>query len=379
MSILFFQSNLIAQKNKQRIAVFTPIYLDSAFTYNTFKLWGNYLPKQMLPGLEFYNGIISAIDSLKISGVENLIIDIYDYKSKNNSIEELIADSSNNLHQTNLIIASFNNRIEVPLLADFALLKKIPIISATYPNDGSITNNPYFFLINPTFKAHTKSICDYLHTKSNLKNIIYVTNNTSFESMFQSYFIAHDTINIKPLHLVPINISDSISLASLSLKLDSTVENIVLSGSVDEELNYKLIETIAKLKDYKTTIIGMPTWDAMSNLSKQLYKGPEIIYTTTNLYSKSNKLINHLNEKYKLKYNSSANDLFYKGYETMLRFGKIISLYGAEGMQLFSSDLFKVFHNLELNPVYNSINSTQIDYYENEKIYFVKKVDGIIK
>ena len=64
--LIFICSKYVpAQGNKHRIAVFSPIYLDSAFNGNTFKLWGNYLPKNMLPGLEFYDGVMMAIDSLK--------------------------------------------------------------------------------------------------------------------------------------------------------------------------------------------------------------------------------------------------------------------------------------------------------------------------
>jgi hypothetical protein len=56
--ILFSAKTTTAQSNQHQIAVFSPIYIDSAFNGNTYKLWGNYLPKNMMPGLEFYNGVI---------------------------------------------------------------------------------------------------------------------------------------------------------------------------------------------------------------------------------------------------------------------------------------------------------------------------------
>jgi hypothetical protein len=41
-----------------KIAVFAPIFIDSAFNGNNYKVTGNYIPKTMLPGLDFYNGIM---------------------------------------------------------------------------------------------------------------------------------------------------------------------------------------------------------------------------------------------------------------------------------------------------------------------------------
>ena len=58
---------------KQKIAVLAPLYLDSAFDGNNYKLTGISLPKYILPGLDFYHGVKAAIDSLQ---KENSPIDV---------------------------------------------------------------------------------------------------------------------------------------------------------------------------------------------------------------------------------------------------------------------------------------------------------------
>jgi hypothetical protein len=62
--VLLLSNILPAQNNPIRVAIFSPIYMDSAFIGDTYKLGDANLPKQMLPGLEFYNGAMAAIDSL---------------------------------------------------------------------------------------------------------------------------------------------------------------------------------------------------------------------------------------------------------------------------------------------------------------------------
>jgi len=378
--IIGFANSSTAQQKKHRIAVFSPIYLDSAFNGNTFKLWGNYLPKNMLPGLEFYDGIMMAIDSLKADSIGNLLVDVYDYKSKNNSLTQITNDSSNNLADAKVIIASFNNRADIKILADYGKTKQIPIISATYPNDGGISDNPYFFLLNSTLRTHCKALYQYLQKNHTNDNVVYLTRKGSFETMVEDFFLEYDAVNKSTaLGLEPVHLVDTFYTKELTSLLDSNKQNIIFCGTINESFAQKVISCLSQQKNYKTTVIGMPTWDGLRNLERPEYKGVEVIYTSPYNYSKTNTIVSNVTSKYKVKYNAKPSDLVFKGYETMLRLGKTISLYGANALQLFSDDLFKVINSLDIQPYYNKDNKTQIDFYENQKLYFIKKVDGIVK
>ncbi|HQR94516.1 MAG TPA: hypothetical protein PLZ97_14290, partial [Sediminibacterium sp.] len=113
-----------AQEAPIKIVVFAPLYVDSAFSGNNFKLGNTNLPKYLLPGLEFYNGVMMAIDSLNAEGVNAEVL-IYDSKKSEKAIQEILANPE--LEGVSLIIASFNNRNEIKPLADFALNKKIAL------------------------------------------------------------------------------------------------------------------------------------------------------------------------------------------------------------------------------------------------------------
>jgi hypothetical protein len=45
-----------------------PLYIDSAFDNNVYKLSNTNMPKIILQGLDFYNGVMMAVDSLKKEG-----------------------------------------------------------------------------------------------------------------------------------------------------------------------------------------------------------------------------------------------------------------------------------------------------------------------
>lgn len=370
---------LLAQPVKQQIAVFAPIYIDEAFDGSTYKIWENKLPKDILPGLEFYNGVMLAIDSLKKSDkAGNLSIKIYDYKSKGNSLNEILKKDSNSLANAKAIIASFNNRSDVKILADYAKQKNIPLISATYPNDGGVSNNSNFILLNSTLFTHCKALYNYLKKSRSVKtNIIYLTRNGSFEDMVNGYFKEFD--GDKSLGFNPINLTDTFYSNQLIKLLDSTKQNFIFCGTVNENFAQKVASTIAAQKKYKATLVGMPTWETVKSFDKNECKGIEFVYTAAYNYAKTNDLVIAINKSYNDRFFTKPSDLAYKGYEIMLRLGKAVSLYGANSFQLFSDDMFKSINSLDIQPVYNKTNTSEIDYYENKKIYIIKRVDGVIK
>ncbi|MCX6209591.1 MAG: ABC transporter substrate-binding protein [Bacteroidetes bacterium] len=379
LAVTITAQQTFAQNTKHQIAVFAPIYLDDAFDGSTYKIWENKLPKSILPGLEFYNGVTLAIDSLKkTTTAGNLYVKIYDYKSKGNSLNEILAKDNNALSNAKVIIASFNNRSDIKILADYAKQKNIPLISATYPNDGGISDNPYFFLLNSSLHTHSKALYGYFKKFKSLKtNLLYVTRSGAFEDMVNGYFKSFDSA--KTLNITPTILTDTFYSNQLIKMLDSTKQNVIFCGTVNEAFALKIASVIAAQKKYKTTLIGMPTWDGLKGLDKNEYKGIEFIYTTPYNYSKTNDLVATINKSYYDRFFAKPSDYVFKGYETMLRFGKTVSTYGTNAMQLFGDDMFKSINSLDIQPVYNKDNASQIDFYENKKLYFIKKVDGVVK
>ncbi len=377
---LLCSNGLIAQKIENRIAVFAPIYLDSAFSGTTFKIWDNVLPKNMVPGLEFYNGIQMAIDSLQKEGINNIIVDIYDYKSKGNSLTEIIKSTKNKLASSIIIIASFNRYSDIKILADYASIHKIPLISASYPNDGGVTNNPYFFLLNPTIETHVNAIYKNLVNNFKQTKIVYIKCKGAFENWVDNYFIENEELasNEKRTVLKPITLIDSFSLTELFKNLDSTVKNTLVCNCSKESFVQRVIKNLSSNPSYSTTVLGLPTWDVF-NISDQVEnKDVPIIYTSAYNFTNTNNVLDHVIKTHEAKYNIKPSDQFYKGYETMLRVGKTVSLYNENAIMLLSDNLFHVFNELKIQPHYNKTSKFQIDYFENIKMYHIKKLNGQI-
>src|ERR1043166_3890004 len=138
-----------AQIPKQKIAIFAPLYLDSAFDAGNNYRYGMNFPKYINPGLEFYEGAQLALDSMT---KENLPLEVYvfDTHSVLKTLQQQLAEAETD--SVRLIIA-YTSMNEIHQFAYAAQKMKIPFINVNLPNDGGVYENPYFVLLNSTLKT----------------------------------------------------------------------------------------------------------------------------------------------------------------------------------------------------------------------------------
>jgi hypothetical protein len=326
----------------------------------------------MVPGLDFYNCILIAVDSLNKDKAPVELL-FYDSKSSTASFSEIA--NSTELQDVSLIIAAFTSRNEIKPLADLALEKKIPLISATYPNDGGLTGNPYFIMLNPTLNTHIEGIYKYVHRIFPLENILLFRKKGNTEDMIQSVLMNMNkrTPGI-PLKMRIVSLPDNFTANQVTEQLDSTLTNIVICGSLDEDFGTNLSKALSSSKSYHAIAVGMPTWDGLREISNNL----EIVYSTPYNLTRTDKLSMALTEKYRLKYAGRPSDMVFKGFESMYRFTKLLLKYGNTLMDHLSEKEYKLFNDFMIEPV-KSKESDQPDYLENKKLYFIRKLDGRIK
>lgn len=363
-----------------KVVVFSPVYLDSAFNGPAYKLGSSNLPKNILPGLEFYTGVMMAIDSLQAEN-NNLEVFFFDSKSRVEPIAKIMAKPM--WDDVSLIIASFNNRADVKPLADFAASKNIPLISSTFPNDGGVTNNPFFILINSTLRTHIEGIYKYLQKNYSTGNLIYVKKKGAVEDMILSIFkgMGKATPSI-PLRYKSVELTDSFTSKQLLGSMDSTKSNIVICGSINEVFGARIIKVLNGSKNYPSTAIGMPTWDGLNDVKKISSpdsKGIEIVYSSPYNFYRKDKLGSYITSKYKEKYFSRPSDWVFKGYESMYHFTKLLLRYSDNFINHISDMDFTLFNDFDIQPVKLKNENPSPDYLENKKLYFIKKQDGSIK
>ncbi len=388
MRIYFFASlvlltifqDLKAQDSipKHKIAIFAPLYLDSAFdAANEYRYAKNVFPKFINPGLEFYEGAQLALDSLNKEKA-NLEIHLFDTRSATETVSQQL--SKPELKNVELIIA-YCSGAEVKTFADAGLQKNIPIINVNLPNDGGVTSNPFFVMLNSTLKTQCEGIYRHIQKYYSLNPIIVFRKKGQLEDRIKIYFdeFGKNTLSI-PLKLKYVDLADSFTVNQLTSYLDTTSQTLCVAGSLDENFGKRLALHLAVLKKqkYKAAVMGMPTWDAIKDFTKPEYKGIEIIYSTPFYNPRTDKVSMSITDYFNTKMYARPSDMVMRGYETVWRFGKLLMQYKSDIASNLTRKEYNIFREFDIQPVLNKQSMT-LDYFENKKLYFLKWQDGIIK
>jgi hypothetical protein len=375
--IFLFSLNAFAQNGsngKLKIAVFTPIYLDSAFDAMDSYRYDKTFPKFINPGLEFYEGVQLAIDSLSKEGAK-LEVHIYDTRSSTTSLAaNLNAVIQDSVH---LIIAQPGGA-EIRQIADVAMKNNIPFINATAPINGGVTGNPFYLQLTPTLKTQIESQYKYIQKYYSLNQLVVFRKKGSREDEIKSYLDeATKTTVAVPLKLKYVDLPDSFTVKHLTQYLDSTKNFLCIGGSLDESFGMRLSAQLASIsKSYQVTLMGMSTWHNIS-FAKTEYKGLDIIYGTPFYHAKIDKASVSITNYFTTKMYARPSDMVFRGYEVFMRYARLLMQYKNELATQFASKQYKVFNDFDIQPVLNRSTFT-MDYFENKRLSFVKWKDGAV-
>jgi len=175
-------------------------------------------------------------------------------------------------------------------------------------------------------------------------------------------------------------VNDEAGIPNLQPYLDSTKNNVFFVASPSESFGLSIVKTLSSYENYPTTAIGMPTWDHIKDLDKKDCKNVNVVFSTPFLYYSQNQNLSSLvNQRYKDKYYSRPSDMVFKGFEATYHFTKLLSKHSQSFLNNLADKDFTLFNEFKLEPVKIRKTSVGPDYYENKKLYFIKKQQGTVK
>ena len=361
---------------RHKLAIFLPLYLDSAYdASNTYRYDKNF-PKFLNPGLEFYEGAQLALDSLQKENAR-LEVHIYDTKSSVQTIAQVL--QSPEFSKTELIIGHVVPG-EMQQLAAAAAQMNVPFVNVNFPNDGGITNNPEFIILNSTLRTHCEGIYRFVQRNYPTKPIVLFRKKGGQEDRLKAYFEdISKTTNSVPLKVKYVTLDDVFDAGALTSYLDSSTQTICIAGSLDENFARSLCQSLASInKTFTSLVVGMPTWDNI-DFSKPEFSGEEIVYSTPFYVNPTDNLVKAIQQYFKTRFYSRPSDMVFRGYETTYRFSKQLLHTGGKGLSgSIGEKKFKVFTDFDIEPVFLNRQNMTLDYFENKKLYFVKKMDGVV-
>lgn len=363
-----------------KVALFTPLYIDQVTGDTAFSVSSPApLPAGALAGLEFYEGALLAQDSLQQDGI-GVQLQVYDTKSATQPLGRLI--SSGKLDSVNLLLGAVSGS-ELTELSRFAKQRHIHFVSATYPNDAGVRDNPYLTILNSTLQAHCTAIEQFVQQKFTNKNIIVIYQDNAQEKQNLSYLqAAYQKGGGGRSPLKSLVWGNETTTAQLTPLLDKDKNNVIIITALYPQVAESIIGQLVSLtQTYTLNVAGMPTLDGDANLRSPTYKGLSIYYSTPYpyAYAANNAAINQMMWDFFRKYRSRPSDMALKGFESLYYIGKLLP----GGEKRFNQNLTReegsLLTRFQIRPVYaDGVDGRQPDYYENTHLYFMQIRDGKI-
>lgn len=360
---------------RYKITILAPLYLDSAFDASGNYRYDKAFPRFLGPGLEFYQGVQMAIDSLQKEGLE-VDINIFDSRAARSNLKSIFDKPE--FDGTDIIVAHVN-MADAQWLAQTAKNLSIPFINVNFPNEAGVTDNPDYIMLNSTLYTHCEGLYKFMQKNYALAPITVFRKKGAQEDRLYAYLKEIEkTTSSVPLKMKYVTLSEDFSAEELTKNLDAAKTNIVFAASLDVNFANRLSQQLAPLSatTHASILVGMPNWDAVNFAPA---KGLEVIYSTPFYIAPSDSLATKVIRSYSAQYYLKPSEMVFRGYETVYQLAHLLLEDDATPIQQrLARDKYKLFYDFNILPVVNK-KTSKTDYYENKKLFFVKKVDGVIK
>ncbi|MGD2035018.1 MAG: LysM peptidoglycan-binding domain-containing protein [Bacteroidales bacterium] len=217
--------------------------------------------------IEFYEGLLLAIDSLKKSNIDiNLFV--YDTEADTNKMKKIIEDLE--IIQPDLILGPFLPE-NIELTNKFSTEKKVPFVPPLMKNDFTLKHNPNLFQVIPSGTDELALWSEYL-SQYRTKNILYIHKPKRFRQtesvQFRNILLEKlkRSSGTDSLRFSEIQIDDSLQ-TNLMKNLSDSLENIVIvASSYEPEVSDVLSKVHFLHMDYEIKVFGLPAWQKFKSV-----------------------------------------------------------------------------------------------------------------
>jgi LysM repeat protein len=230
---------------------------------------------EMLPrsiySLEFYEGFLLAVDSLKKAG---LSVNIYPYDTEREVAKVNKILSRSELKEMDLIVGPFFGE-GLDKVNKFSLANGIKVVSPVITNNAAFEQNPLAFEVLPNDSIGVEGVVRFVSNIQHKSVILVKSSNYQDTSIFLLFKKQLDYA-FSGKYKTFVNKG---SYNGVSKLLSDSLENIVIVPATDEVM---LISLFAKLnidaKKYKIKVIGLPGFASFKSIDQEYMHNLEVHY-----------------------------------------------------------------------------------------------------
>ncbi len=355
---------------------------EGRFRYKNGQYWIN---PRSANAIEFYEGALLAIDSLKNQG---LITKVYVFDTMRDSVKMEQILKSPVMKDMDMIIGPFYTEL-VNQVARFAQENRIYYVSPIAINTGSLKNNPYLMQVNAGEINAVGPVVDYISKQENVQVTLIGNKSEADQTLFHAYHNKLKTVFADSMITVRQFRPDSIpQQPGKYLKRKKT--NVVIIPVSDEAfVNILTAQLNAAAHSFQINLYGLAGWTKFVNLDQEYLHALEFHYATAFYIDYNKPQVQHFLQQFRKFYHteptmltgrggvsSHAYQFAFLGYDVTYYFASAMHKYGKGfgycisnfRMPMLQSD----FHFTKIDPFSGYMN-TNLDIYKYTKDYNIVK------
>lgn len=315
-------------KKSYNVALLIPFYLENSYDIDTSV--ANSSGYKSLTFIEFYEGALMALDSLKQGNTE-FKVHIYDVNENTNESDFLKQKSE--LEKSDLIIGPFfgSNFIKI---ADWAKEKKINIVNPFSSRDQITENNPFIIKLVASDMAQAEGVIGFIDNTYPNANLLIV-HRESDTGLIKAFSMSSKTMSDSNQHFSYsiINYGKE-GYSGLSSKLSQEKVNIIITLTDGEAFVSSYIRSLNALAyNYKIVLFGMPSWEQYSSLDYEYLMNMNLHIFSNSFVDYSDAEVQDFVNNFRDLYHNEPDFFAFQGYDIISYFMNAMSQYGTSFMK----------------------------------------------
>lgn len=320
--------------------------------------------------VEYYEGFLMAVDSLKRSGVS---VDLYTYNSgpEKASLQSILARRE--MQDVHIIFGPLYQEHIAPL-AEFAKKKGIRLVIPFTSKDNSVFRNPYIYQVNTPQSYLYSEVYDHFTRIFRRPNVIFIDTRDSGRKE-KTEFIQGLKDELKSRSIPMVTLSDTVTSPSLGAALRPGYENIFIPTSGSNVALIKLLPqltlTVRQHPEAECRLFGYPEWQTYTkDHLESFFELDTYIYSsfyTNNLLPTAVSFTN----SYRRWFGKDMEERYPKygmlGFDTGYYFLKGLSRYGSEFEENISG-----FQTVPIQTGFKFQRVNNWGGFINRKVFFVR-------
>jgi LysM repeat protein/ABC-type branched-subunit amino acid transport system substrate-binding protein len=286
--------------------------------------------------LEFYQGMLLAIDSLKKTG---LSFNLYVFDSGRTEMETKAMLEKPELKDIDILIGPAYTA-QIKPMSDFALMNNVKLIIPFSSKSDETKINPNIIQVNTPLVQQYELTANLIAEHFSNKNIIFVRFKT--DSYNDKYALGDSVETLLKQKNIPFKSVEYSTLESIKKELSASQENLIMPLTTNQIALSQILPVLNMLGEKnKISLLGFPEWQTYQSISKDLFRLNTYFATPFYIDYKAPDVRNYL-AKYRSYYNAepanTSPQYSLLGYDITLFFSQAVARYGHD----FERDLDKL-------------------------------------